>query len=276
MADIGARDRAPRVLVHAGFYKTGTTSLQAFLERHRHALKPYANVHMKTDLGRARYLGRWYGQRPSRLTLWLFEHGLSAALRRIPDAPVIILSRESWSGMMPGFRRGGAVMTDGSHDAITLARAILRCLRRRFGPDVRVEFLYSLREAEAWQRSLYGHVLRSSRLTDDWLTFRKRFANTPDPAAQAARVAAALTPIPVHISPLEDASQHRLGHGATVLRLLGVPQDEWRTFTAAPPNNPGPTTAQRERMLTLNRAGGLRARLRASKEAMMEQGKGAG
>ncbi|WP_102109518.1 hypothetical protein [Oceaniglobus roseus] len=262
-------DPAPRVIVHAGFHKTGTTSLQAFVERHRKALSPYAQIHIKTDLGRARYLGRWYGQRPSAFRRWLFRLGLAAFLRRLDDGPVHFISRESFSGMMPGFHRRGRRVTGYGDTAIPLARAIVDGLRRRFGPEVRIEFLYTLRDGEAFVRSLHGHILRTSPLTEDEAAFRAGFPAEVDLAAEAARIAAAIAPVPVHTERLEEMTRHRLGPGIAVLRLLGVPREEWRRFTAAPPNNPGPDAGQRAEMLEINRTGGRRAALRRRKEALM-------
>ncbi|MEJ2020095.1 MAG: hypothetical protein P8X51_18060 [Maritimibacter sp.] len=149
-----------RVIVHAGFHKTGTTSLQSFLKRNTDALAPYAAIYLQRALKRARYLGRIYGQRPVFWRRWMFRRGFREFLASIPDAPTIVISRESFSGMMLGYRgarlrrcRRYASM------AIPLAREIIRELRRRFGPEVEIEFLYTTREGESFLKSTWGHVL---------------------------------------------------------------------------------------------------------------------
>ncbi|KKL72412.1 hypothetical protein LCGC14_2085140, partial [marine sediment metagenome] len=207
---------APRIIIHAGFHKTGTTSLQGFLSRNRAALAPHATIYIKTDLGPARYLGRWYGQRPVFWRRWLFRAGWRRFLRSIPASPVIIISRESLSGMMPGFRRHGRTVTGYEGSAIPLAREIVTGLRQRFGPDCQIEFLYTLREGESLLRSLHGHILRSSPLTEDWPEFRARFPDAPDLGTEAAQIAKAIAPVPVHSAWLEDLVRHPHGPGGAI------------------------------------------------------------
>ena len=58
---------APRrsaVIVHAGFYKTGTTSLQKYLARNRRALKPVFDFYGQDDFKSAGARARTYAQRP--------------------------------------------------------------------------------------------------------------------------------------------------------------------------------------------------------------------
>lgn len=261
---------APRILVHAGFHKTGTTSLQGFLQDNRALLRPWARIHMKRGLGPLRYLGRWYGQRPVIWRRWLFRAGLARVLATLPDDPVIVISRESLSGMMPGFTRRGRMVT-GYAEAPVLAREIVRGLRRRFGPGARIEFLYTLREREAWLASIHGHILRTSPVTEDFAAFRARFGPPPDLAAEAAAVARAVAPVPVHTRWLEQAAGHRLGPGRFMLELLGVPEAEWPRFPDAATGNPGPSAALRARFLDLNRSAGRAARAEKARLAAAER-----
>jgi len=259
-----------RIIVHAGFHKTGTTSLQAFVETNKSILKPWADIHLKTDLGRARYLGRWYGQRPVFWRLWMFRHGFRRFLSGIPDAPTIFISRESFSGMMPGFfRRNGAQVTAYVDQAVPLAHEIILGLRRRFGPSCQIEFLYTTRQGQPWLKSLHAHIVRTSSLRDDFEAFQRRFGPPPNLDHQAGTIATAIAPVKVHVATLEDAAGHRLGHGRAVLSLLGVPRRDWPRFGDSSHNNLGQSDALTDEFLEMNRRERSGPELKAAKKAML-------
>lgn len=259
-----------RVIVHAGFHKTGTTSLQAYLERNREALAPYAQIYLKTQLKRARYLGRWYGQRPVFWRRWLFRRGFRDFLDTVGDAPVIFISRESFSGMMPGFRGGGLRRRlSYAPMAVPLAREIVRGLRRRFGQDVEIEFLYTIRDGEAFVKSAWAHVLRTTRLRMDLDAFRAMFGTPPDLAAEAERIARAVGPVPVHIAPLESFAESRFGPAEAALDLLGVPAELRARLPDATRNNPGQSDALSREFLAMNRGKSRGRALYTAKEALV-------
>jgi len=91
---------------------------------------------------------------------------------------MIVLSRETFSGGMPGHHTlSGRLMTSYQRPAKRLAKVIISELRRRFGPSTEITFFYTTRERESWLRSVYGHLLRSIRITDDYVSFRPAFQN---------------------------------------------------------------------------------------------------
>ncbi|MFT6684656.1 MAG: hypothetical protein ACJAQV_001833, partial [Loktanella salsilacus] len=49
------------VIVHPGFHKTGTSSLQSWLGQNRRALKPYLSFYGKADFLTAGSAARIYG-----------------------------------------------------------------------------------------------------------------------------------------------------------------------------------------------------------------------
>lgn len=263
-----------RVIVHAGYHKTGTTSLQDFLGQNRAALAPWLACYGKADFLDAGAAARIYAQRPFPWRLWRFRRHLRAFLNDIPDAPVIVLSRETFSGGMPGHRRlGGRLMTSYHRPALALARVIIAEITRRFGPEVQIMFFYTTREREAWIRSVHGHLLRSIRLEDDFETFRARFPRLAGPEEEAARMARALAPVPVVTAALEDHAHAPEGPAAALLDLAGVPAEARATLRPAPRSNPGQTRAQREALLALNRQGLSRAALRAAKARLLGKGR---
>jgi hypothetical protein len=258
-----------RVIVHAGFHKTGTTSLQGFLKRNAKALSPYIAIYQKQALKRARHPGRLYGQFPVVWRRWLFRFAFREFLATVPDAPTIVISRENFSGTMLGYRgarlrrcRRYAPM------AIPLAREITRELQRRFGPEVEIEFLYTTREGESFLKSTWGHVLRTSRLTLDYESFRASFGALPDLEAEAREIAEAIAPVPVFIAPLESFGPDRFGPARALLDMLDLPAEVEAGLKPAMRNNPGQSEALSQRFLEMNR-GNMRGRaLYSAKETL--------
>ncbi|MDD8022888.1 MAG: hypothetical protein PHX82_07270 [Paracoccaceae bacterium] len=244
-----------RIVVHAGFHKTGTTSLQDYLRHNPHRLTDHAAIYLKEDFLAAGNCGRLYGLRPYPWRLWRFRHALRQFLTGIEAVPQIFLSWEGFSGVMPGHQRLlTGTIRDFSRSAIPLARTIASELRHRFGPDCQIEFLYTLRDRESWIRSVWGHLVRSIRLTQDFASFRRGLPDLPRLDAEAARIARALAPVPVHTSWLEDCRNDPLGPAGAALRLLGVPEATLATLPPAPTRNLADPPELSAAYLQLNRS----------------------
>lgn len=255
------------VIVHAGYHKTGTTTLQNFLRDNSTALAPYLRYYGKSDFLAAGAHARIYAQRPFPWRLWRFRRSLRRFLATVAPGGTIVLSRETFSGGMPGHRRlGGALITSYGEPAARLARVIIAELRQRFGQDTEITFFYTTRDREDWIRSVYGHLLRSIRLRDDFDTFRGRFPDLNGPAAEAAVMARTLAPIPVETAALEDYKTHREGPAAALLDLLNIPADLRATLKPARRANPGQGAELLDGFLALNRSDKPKSMLRQLKE----------
>lgn len=260
----------PHVIVHAGFHKTGTTGLQDFLSQNRTALAPFFDYYGQQDFLNAGAAARLYAQRPFPHRLYLFRKTFRTFLASVPDHRVIILSRESFSGGMPGHRMlGGRMITSYLPAARKLGRTIVKELRLRFGPDVKITFFYTTREREDWLRSVHGHLLRSIRLTDDFPTFRARFPADLDLTDQARHMADALSPVPVVTTALEDHAGDPHGPATALLDLAGVPTAARAGLAPAPHANRGQGKALRDAFLALNRERLSKPDLKARKEALL-------
>lgn len=262
-----------RVIVHAGFHKTGTTSLQDFFSANAAALAPYLAYYGKADFLQAGADARRYAQRPFPHRLYRFRKSLRRFLSSIPDHEVILLSRETFSGGMPGHRRvSGRLMMGYERAALRLARVILSELKRRFGADVAVSFFYTTRAREPWIRSVYGHLLRSIRLTDDFETFRARFPRLKGPEEEA-KVLAAKLPCPLLTAALETHGARREGPAAALLDHLEIPETIRASLRPVQRQNTANPAALQADFLRLNRAIKNKAQLKAAKEALL-QGQG--
>jgi hypothetical protein len=256
------------VVVHAGYHKTGTTSLQDFLRANRAALAPHLRSYGKADFMQAGAHARIYAQRPFPWRLWRFRRTLRRFLATVEPGGDIVLSRETFSGGMPGHRRiGGGLMMSYDRPARALARVIVAELRRRFGAEVQITFFYTTRAREDWIGSVYGHLLRSIRLTDDFDTFRARFPDLKGPVEEAAGMARVLAPIPVVTAALEDYADHPEGPAAALLDLLGVPSELRAALQPARRSNAGQDATLRAEFLDLNRGSLSKSDLKAAKDA---------
>ncbi|WP_321829914.1 hypothetical protein [Thalassovita sp.] len=261
-----------RILIHAGFYKTGTTSLQAQLARVQQDLSPYFHYFGPNKLRDTGALAREFGRHLTEDSRRAFRRGFGRFVADLPEDGNIVISRENYAGIMPGHRGlDGEILTDINPAARMLARDIRAGLERRFGNDMDLQFLYSVRDRDSWLRSVHGHQLRSTHLRDDLMRFSDLFPTNFDLRKDAEKIAKALAPTPVHIRALEDYADHRQGPAAMILDLMGVPADVMASLPPAEPQNTGQSEDLRRVFLQLNRKGLSRDALKAQKAALLEQ-----
>ena len=263
-----------RIIVHAGFHKTGTSSLQAFFNQNRGALRPWLDYYGQADFHSVGTHARRFAQRPFPWRRLIFRRALRRFLASIPDADTVVLSRETFAGVMPGhrdiFRRP---ITGYTGAAIPLAREIIRGLNMRFGPDADIRFLYTCREPKSWLRSVYGHLLRSIHLRQGFDTFSQSFLFPPNPERDAQSIATAIAPIPVYIARLEDFTDQHEGTAAAILDLLDIPDEDRDRLLPAPHSNQGQSPAIEREFLRLNRSGQRKSTLKKLKDRILEKGK---
>lgn len=259
-----------RVIVHVGFHKTGTSSLQSYLGKNRDLFAPYFAFYGKADFLQAGSAARIYAQKPFPWRLRAFRQRLDGFLASIPDQPVIVLSRETFSGSMPGHRKVfGRLIKGYASSAVPLGRQIIAALKARFGNEVRIEFLYTTREREAWLSSVYGHLLRSIHLTQDETAFRAQFPRFPHLADEARRIAGKLDLAAVHIVDLAEIGKRPEGPAAAVLDLVDLPAD--LVLPQASRANVGQSHDLRATFLDMNRKGGTKSVLKRAKDKLVEE-----
>lgn len=258
-----------RVIVHAGFHKTGTSSLQDYLRAIRGRLPGSIALHLAEDFAEAGTCARRYGQRPGPWHLRRFSLALRRYLASVNDAPTHVLSWEGFSGVMPGHRRFGHPVRNVHRAAVPLAHAIIVELRRRFGDDAEIVFFYTLRETESWLASVHGHLLRSIRLTEDLERFRAGFPADLRLDGEAEWIARRIAPVPVKTAWLCDAKARREGPAAALLDLVGLPDDLRAALPRARRTNAGDSAALRARFLELNRSVTDARRLKRLKQELL-------
>lgn len=235
-------------------------------------LAPCLSFYGKADFIKAGSHARIYAQRPFTHRLWKFRKSFRKFLTSIPDHHTIILSRETFSGGMPGHHTiFGSLMTSYSRPEKRLARVIISELRHRFGSEVDITFFYTTREREAWVRSVYGHLLRSIRVTDSFDQFRTKFPNLLSPNEQAEKLALTLAPVPVVIASLEAHASTPGGPAEALLDLVNIPDELRRKLKPGSSKNTANTPELQSEFLRLNREIKNKGKLKARKEALLSK-----
>lgn len=223
-----------RIIVHAGFYKTGTTSLQRYVEQNAALFGDHFFYCSKAQLSEAAIAAREFGARPFWWRRSAFRHAFERVVADLPDAKIIVMSREQFSGTMPGFKTIlGRRITSNLQAGIPLAKEIGRALRGHYKQDANVEFLFTLRDGESWVKSLYGHVQRSRKHPEDYAKFRRHFPQEIELQTQANRIAQAAGADRVHFSFLENTADHRFGPAKALLDVLDLPSEICEKLPAA-------------------------------------------
>ena len=243
-----------KVIVHMGFHKTGTTSLQAYLQTYRKDLKPFADIYMKKQLGTASSAGRFYGQRPWYGQQLLFRRAFRKFLQTVSDAPVIVISRETFVGIMPGHRRLGFIRAKAvGKTASVLAQEVTRGLRQRFGQDAEIILLYTTREKLSWLKSVWGHVVRSIDLTQDREAFVAELSDMNSLEDEVAIIAKNVPDAKVMWRSLDELKTQPTGPATAVLDLLNLPQGFVEKHPVKSVNNVAETYEMQLQFLELNR-----------------------
>lgn len=223
---------ARRVVIHAGFHKTGTSSVQQLLRANRPALKPHLRSLLKGQMRDVTSAARGYSTWRDPLSLDKFQTRFAALLAGLPPMPrrVLCLSAEELSGHLPG--RGN--LRD--YSAAPFLAAAMASAAKAVLPRTELAFYYSTRGAESWLRSAYWEHVRSSSLTMAWEDYAQTYAASADLNGIVDAVAA-IQPHPVHRAPLEASAGQRAGPASPLLDLCGVPPDDQARLVPGPPAN---------------------------------------
>lgn len=257
-----------RVLLHAGFHKTGTTSAQDFLDRNRALIRPYAAILLHPPLTSVAHWVRDYALLPDRRRLQVITEEFAEALAREPlDGRDLIISHEELCGPMP---LGDAAQA--YPHAVPLLGALIAAFWGAGLTDLHLHF--SLRDQAEWVNSVYSHQVRKQskvRLTEDRDRFTARLmaCRLED---QVAAIRAALPDIPITASDLAQA-EGVFGPAQPFVAFLRLPPVV--TARLSPPHRlmVAPDRELLARMLELNRSDLPDEALAAAKKALLQGGK---
>ncbi len=237
-----------RILLHPGFHKTGTSSLQRGAEVRMNQLAPHLRLMLTSDVIEAARAARRYSARPGDKTLRRFAETFADAISQIApsDPRALLISCEDLSGYIPGNHEVPA------YDAApALMATAIDALHAHFGKAARITVFYTTRAPGPWQRSVWYQNLRALRITEDFDEYRPRL----DRAAQLDDIATSVQTrlqgqADVVAAPIESC-------GSLPLGPLGVALDHLEIDTGGlaplPAQNIQPEGAAHE-LLALNRS----------------------
>ncbi|WGW04994.1 hypothetical protein [Tropicibacter oceani] len=238
-----------KLIIHAGFHKTGTTSVQMALHGNREALADHVDILLRDDILPLTQAARHFSKRRTPESLAEVARQADACFAAIAGGtrPVVIAT-EDLSGMMPG--RAGL---DSYSAAPILMQTLERAALARLGAATPMVFYFSTRAADPWVESLWWQHLRSTRIETDLDDYRREAQAAADLDAIIAAVRGALGHASVVSHALEDIRQAPEGPVSVLYDLLDLPQA--LRGPAPKPANTRPPCGLEPIFLALNRSG---------------------
>lgn len=209
----------PRLIVHLGVQKTGSTSLHHFLQKNAAALSdrlvirtPEPGTAMR-PLGRAAIAYSLDGERGDEARL---AEAVATVCDGLPqDRRTILISHENLAGAMPG--NGGETRL---YPALP---RILGVLDRAFAPLVPIYVIYS-RPMQDWRASVWAQAVRTDGYGGNYDDFLAATRDLPDWDDLIVRLEAAA---PGRVHHFDLASEpDRMRPGSLLLALAGISMAE--------------------------------------------------
>lgn len=228
-----------RVIIHAGFHKTGTTTVQRMLHANGPVLWPVMALGLRWKLKAALAAARAYSDWGDKASLDLFalRFGEFIGDLNLGKRRGIAVSSEELSGHMPG-REGVADYGAAPQLAATMRQVVLQHY-----PLATISYYYSTRAADSWLESAWAEHVKSARMTLDRETFCARYAPAANFAPILARIREAVDPCDVIDRPLGETTMMPLGPAEPVIDMMGLAPErrillkpQPRENTALPPD----------------------------------------
>jgi hypothetical protein len=247
---------SPRIVVHAGFHKTGTTSIQKALHDGRAQLAP-ATIVLRPDMIALCETARAYSVSRTPLDLGLVRYEAAALAENWHGT--IILSSEDLAGHMPG-RRG---LT--GYDATPMLMQAMVTAFRAARPGARITIVFTTRAPGPWLASCHMQHLRATRMTLSTVDYALKLAPSAKLSEIVDATSALLSNDTVVALPLEGPGDPL----TALLNLAGMPPG---ALSPMPHSNPSAAPALRSGLLEINRSGLSNEAARAARRALMRKG----
>lgn len=256
-----------RIVIHTGFHKTGTSSVQAVLRENRKRLRPVTLVQLPLKVRPLINAARGFSTWRDPFSLLTFRARFGVFLKELPDLDGrgLLVSAESLAGHMPG----RANICDYSA-AIELAQETVDAVTRAY-LSIDVHLVYTVRDRQSWLRSAYWEHVKATSITVDFDAFCESLTDGGafDPVLD--RIKEAVAPHNVHEIRLEDWTENRLGPAEPVLKIAGVSDDMLADLIPKPRANTGKGHDVLIEMLTINRTISDPTQCREMKAAILKR-----
>lgn len=253
-----------RVLLHLGLHKTGTTSVQKFLEDNRAAIEPAAAMLLPAQ---TREISRWvwrFHQLGDRDVLQVIREDLQQLLTALPlgDRDLII-SDENLLGPMPRAQ---------DPDPYPFAAALITTYReamQALPQPLQLSVCLTTRHTHHWAVSIHAHLarkIRAVRLTEDRDSFVARLTRNGFEHTLAA-IRAALPDLDLQVNGMETLADQPFGLAQVFVDFLSLPDDRILHPLTHRHRSPAPDLI--ERLIELNRGDLDEDALAAAKQALL-------
>lgn len=254
-----------RIIIHAGFHKTGTTSVQNALRHNRVALSDHLRIVLRDGMvGVCEGARNWSASRDELdLALFGYEVAQLGESWDADDPRPILMASEDLSGHMPG--RHGLKDYGAAPDLMKTLVAMLGEVL----PDLTATLFFSTRAPDPWLASCHTQHLRASRMIQSADEYARTHRTSGDLNQIVDRIAAKTTPCKVHRCTLENSQYRPLGPLDPLLELVDLPQSVRARLRAAPPANTALSPECTAQLLALNRSAGDDKSVHAAKQALI-------
>ena len=257
-----------RGVLHAGFHKTGTSTVQQVLRANRSILKPELAMRLKGQMTELMHATHGYSTWRDPFTLAKAAARFGTVLDGLASMPrrVLVISAKELSGHMPG----RVEVADYSAAPILLQQFSAE-ITARFPKAKQVIYL-STRDNETWLRSAYWEHVKSSSMTLDYSDFSNRYNSGSSFEEIISQVRVAVK-AEVHSTPLEACSDLPLGPADPLLNLCDISAELRRKVTPQPVENQRMDDAVLLALLAANRAYADRDERKIAKQLILAEAK---
>jgi len=258
-----------RVIIHAGFHKTGTTTAQRFLMRNGEHIWPHHAIAIQHRIRDPLQFALAYSTGAGQIALDEFRGRFCAFLKTLDLGAErgLIISAENLAGMMPGKN----AMVDGYTACPVLMKTVAECIEQVIDPNPDMAFHFSTRDKDAWLRSIWWHNLSKTRLCENFHDFAAALGPTCDLEGTVQQVQKSVAPYPVTSMPLEQTKGQQFGPATPLIDLLKLPDTARNALQNIPAENVMPKRDLVKAFLKLNRSNLRSSDLATAKQELLEQ-----
>ena len=257
-----------RIILHPGFHKTGTTTVQTCLHQNGPQIWPTTALGLGFKFPELLHAARGYSTWRDPFTLEKFAVRLAAFLAHLdlPPTRKLVISAEELAGHLPGRRE----VPDYGALPELMGRAV-EVFEAQYPQGIDLTICLSTRASDPWLDSAWAEHVKASRMVLDLEDFRARFAPAADLDHMVAAVRAAVD-YPVVSWRLEDTRALPLGPAQPLLDLLDLPPHNRNALKPADGQNARLAPGVLAQMLELNRSDLDPEALRAAKTELIRGG----
>lgn len=255
-----------KIIIHAGFHKTGTTSLQQTLRANRAALRPDIRLVLRPGMTALCESARAYSRSREDYDLGLVKYEAAMLLEALQreTAGTLIISSEDLAGHMPGRHR-----LHGYGATPHLMRALSEAFKLA-DPDADLTFFFTTRAADPWLRSCYAQHLRTARMVWDQADYLKRLKTSADLGNAINLIKHELPEHTVLDAALEEHAVRPLGIAEALLDHLNLDASRRAALVPSAKRNAALSSDILAQLLALNRSDLAPAALKKAKRSLIE------